>query len=359
MRKILFVLNNLIVGGVEKVCWEIVSHLDKNKFQCDFLVAISAEQTQYYEPKLKELGCRIYKGGYIYSTRDKQRFLEIERRILRQNKYDVVHSHVDFLNIWTLRVAKKEKVPVRISHVHTTLSHDINIGLQQKIKYHFQQYLLVYFATHRVACSRQAALDYYGNSRTMLLFNGFDIDKFMKDTGVARNPWAIVTVGRIVDLKNPLFIVDIMKCLVDLNPQYTLCWIGDGNMREQCEAKIQKLGLENSVQMIGAETDIIPYLKKSGIALFPSKHEGLGIAIVEAQLAGCFTYYSDVVPEEADIGYGCALPLTDSPQKWAEKIHQSVERDIKSQFQVDIERASRYDVRQMKACIEKVYLGEK
>lgn len=39
MKKILYIVNNLIVGGIEKVCWEIVSHIDLNQYQIDFLVA--------------------------------------------------------------------------------------------------------------------------------------------------------------------------------------------------------------------------------------------------------------------------------------------------------------------------------
>ena len=63
MKKILYIVNNLIVGGIEKVCWEIVSHIDLNQYQIDFLVAADQGTEQYYDPKIQELGCRVYKGG--------------------------------------------------------------------------------------------------------------------------------------------------------------------------------------------------------------------------------------------------------------------------------------------------------
>ena len=64
MIKVLFICSNLIIGGVEKVCWEIVSNINKSKYHIDFFVAIDSNIEQYYEPLLIEKGCRIYKGGY-------------------------------------------------------------------------------------------------------------------------------------------------------------------------------------------------------------------------------------------------------------------------------------------------------
>lgn len=63
MKRILFIVNNLIIGGVEKVCWEIVSNLPSDKYKVDFLVAVDEEEEQYYDEKLHAYGCEIYKGG--------------------------------------------------------------------------------------------------------------------------------------------------------------------------------------------------------------------------------------------------------------------------------------------------------
>lgn len=63
MKRVLFILSNLIIGGVEKVCWEIVSHIDNTKYHIDILVAIDSDVQQYYEQLFIEKGCHIYKGG--------------------------------------------------------------------------------------------------------------------------------------------------------------------------------------------------------------------------------------------------------------------------------------------------------
>ena len=61
-------------------------------------------------------------------------------------------------------------------------------------------------------------------------------------------------------------------------------------------------------------------LKRSTLLLLPSKAEGFGMALVEAQAVGLPCYASDAVPPEANLGGVRFLPLSDGPDVWARTI---------------------------------------
>lgn len=354
MKKILFIVNNLIIGGVEKVCWEIINNLDGSEYKCDFLVAVNPNENQYYDELLKQKGCSVYKSLRIYSPKDKKNFLKIEEKLIKDNQYDIVHSHVDFMNAWTLKVAKSQGVPTRISHVHTTMDKVNFFHFKNFIKRKTQQYLLKKYSTHRLACSKKAGNDFYNKANFEVLYNGFNIDEYTCISKASPNK-NIITVGRICEQKNPYFILEILKDLVKYDDSYMLYWIGEGNLKTKIEKLINKYDLNNNVVMVGATTEIIPYLRKCFLALYPSKYEGLGISIVEAQLAKCFTYYSDIVPKEADLGYGISLPLDLGSQKWAEKINYDLNNKIFINYSLKPEMVKKYDIKASIKTITDIY----
>ena len=179
MKRVLFIVSNLIIGGVEKVCWEIVSNIDRAKYHIDFLVAIDSNVQQYYEPLLIEKGCGIYKGGYIRNSADKKKFLKKEEELILLNRYDIVHSHMDFMNIWTLKVAKKQGVKMRISHVHTSFPDKDEWGTMRKIKYFLQCSLMPVYSNVRLGCSKLANESFYPKTSSEVLKNGFNINSFL------------------------------------------------------------------------------------------------------------------------------------------------------------------------------------
>ena len=293
-------------------------------------------------------------GGGLYTTKMiKESFYVLKKELIQKNHYDIVHSHMDFMNVFTLKVAKEEGVPIRVSHVHTAFLNGDKLKGKKKWKRKIQQILLCYYATDKLGCSKAALEHYYGKKQGTVLYNGFEFKKkFNFEQAYTKN---IITVGRIDSQKNPEFIVEIIYYLKQLCDEFKLYWIGEGVKKLEMEQKAKKLGLEEDIVFVGCTTEIIPYLNRCGIAIYPSIYEGLGISVVEAQLAGCFTFYSDGVPQEADIGYAMCIPLGKGAKSWAETIYDFIENDQYKCYNINVNLAEKYDVCHMVSELEKIY----
>ena len=201
----------------------------------------------------------------------------------------------------------------------------------------------------------------YGKSwekkpNTWIINNGIELERFrasvvQKDPTVKR----IISVGRMVREKNPLFALEVMDELRKLRQDFVYEWVGDGNLREQVEAVIRENSLGEHVRLLGIRNDIEKLLPHRDLFLMPSLFEGLGIALIEAQAAGLPCVGSDQIPELANCG-GCRfVSLEESAAHWAAVISDLL--DGKHTLSVDPEKLRKFDISYTIEQLEQVYRG--
>lgn len=101
-------------GGVEAVVMNYYRHIDHSKIQFDFL--IDEDSTCVPEEEIKSYGGRIFR---VPKRRDLIVGQGRLRKLFEQEKWTVVHSHINALSVFPLHAAKKAGVPVRIVHSHS------------------------------------------------------------------------------------------------------------------------------------------------------------------------------------------------------------------------------------------------
>ncbi|MGN6626964.1 MAG: glycosyltransferase family 4 protein [Tepidisphaeraceae bacterium] len=94
----------------------------------------------------------------------------------------------------------------------------------------------------------------------------------------------VVCVGRLVEQKAQLILVDAVRLLRDRGIHINLRLIGDGTMRPQIEAMIDEHQLKDRVHLLGARSaaDVRQEMLESRLVAQPSLAEGLPVAIMEA-----------------------------------------------------------------------------
>ncbi|NNM34680.1 MAG: glycosyltransferase, partial [Gemmatimonadetes bacterium] len=108
--RVLQAVGTLDRGGVETWLLHVLRRVDRRDIEIDFLVhgAASGALTQ----EAVELGAEVLRiGGHRRPGYGRR--LE---RLLRENRYDILHSHLHFFGGRILRTAARAGVPVRIAH---------------------------------------------------------------------------------------------------------------------------------------------------------------------------------------------------------------------------------------------------
>lgn len=311
--RILHVLGMMERGGAETWLMHLLRMIDRDRYRMDFVVHIAAPQD--YDDEIRALGSALIVCPH---TRQPLRYAREFTRILRAHgPYDVVHSHVHHYSGLVLRLAKRAGVPVRIAHSHLDASEfEMQASPRRRAYLQLMRHWLDAAATDGLAASRQAAADLFGpgweaDARYRTLFCGVDLSPFgacvcrdavRAEFHIPQDAFVIGHVGRFTEQKNHAFLLDVAAEVVrrDANAHFLL--VGEGELRPAMMARAAALGLAGHFIFAGSRADV-PRLMRGAMDafLFPSRYEGLGLVLVEAQAAGLPCVLADAVPCEADI----------------------------------------------------------
>lgn len=111
-----------------------------------------------------------------------------------------------------------------------------------------------------------------------------DREKKRKELGVNPKDIVLLSVGELNKNKNHEVVIRALAKLHRSNVKYLLA--GQGGLKEYLESLAKDLGLEKQIIFLGFRKDIAEIYKVSDIFVFPSKREGLSVALMEALANG-------------------------------------------------------------------------
>lgn len=333
MIRILHVIGAMDRGGAETMIMNFYREIDKSNFQFDFLVHETRDCD--FNQEIRRLGGRIYSVprykiyNYVSYKKHICNFFE------NHHDYDIVHGHIcSCINIY-LGVAKKYGIKT-IAHSHAS-----NFGVSLDTLFtKAVSFRTRYLADFFFGCSRQAGMDRYGkeivNSNKfdvlnngikteLYLFNNHKRQKIRNELGI-EDKIVVGHVGRFTYAKNHEFVIKVFKEIYGMNKDSVLLLFGRGELENQIREQVRQEGLEKQVYFMGVVDNIYDYLNAMDVFIFPSRFEGLGIALVEAQASGLPCVISNVIPQEAVLSRRVKkIDLAETPKKWAEVCVKSLD----------------------------------
>jgi glycosyltransferase involved in cell wall biosynthesis len=336
--RILHVVGRMDRAGIETWLMRLLRRIDRKRFQIDILVHSATPGA--YDAEVQAMGSRMFYCPFI--TKPWTYAIEFKRILSEQGPYDIVHSDVHFFGGYVLKLAKQAQVPCRIAHSHNDQrTVERQASWQRRVYVAVMKHWIRQSATHGLATSQSAAIDLFGeewsqNPRINLLFCGLDLTLFepavpsvnlRQNWGIPADALVIGHVGRLELPKNHRFLLDIVAEAVgqqsDQEPPIYLMLVGEGALRSHLEQQAQALGIGDRVIFAGSQSDISSFLLGIfDVFLFPSLHEGLGVALLEAQAAGLPCLISETIPTEAEIIPTLVkrMSLKESEAEWAKAL---------------------------------------
>ena len=260
-------------------------------------------------------------------------------KLLNKEKYDIVHTHNAKAGIVGRIAGKIAKIPVVI---HTSHGLPFYKG-QKKVKFHLYKFIekIGSFFCDAIGSQNLEDLDlirnYITKKRTYYEGNGVDVERLYKleknidkntiqslksNLGISDSTKVILVGARFEPIKGHEFLLQGLYVLKQkYKPDFVCLLAGRGNLQEKIQSKINELGLNNEVKIIGYKTDLYPYIKLADLIVLTSKKEGIPRILMESMAFSKPVVATDVLGtrELVKNTTGFLVPFNDQKQL-AEKI---------------------------------------
>ena len=150
---------------------------------------------------------------------------------------------------------------------------------------------------------RELAVQFDARFEIPVIPNGVDLELYRTDARSAVMP-RLFSVGRIVHQKGLDLAMHALAGLKELSWEWRIA--GDGPQLDALKLLAQKLGIADRVQFLGwqAREQLIEQYHWSNLFLFPSRHEGMPNAVLEAMASGLPVIASRIAGSEELVSNG-------------------------------------------------------
>lgn len=301
MKKILMV--NTVEferNGISKVIINILNNIDNQKFIVDLVCADKVDR-KYVDSEVQN----VRKFFYLNNRKSNlPKYLFNLYKIIMNYEYDILHIHGNSSTMcFEAIVGKFANVKKIVVHCHNNHTDHPNLNK-------FLKPILHMTADKKVACSTEAAKWLYGNSNSIIMKNCIDVhkyelalknrDQYRQELGLS-NDFILGHVGLFNEQKNQIFLLDLLKKLLIIKPNAKLLLIGDGPLLDAFNSKVTELNLQSHVVILSNRDDVPNLLAVMDVFVFPSKWEGFGIALLEAQASGLPCFVSSNVSNDVNV----------------------------------------------------------
>ncbi len=285
--KVIHLVEDLKVGGQEKVIATIATGLDSKKFDVEiWCLARGGDVADW----LRQSGISVR----ILNLLSYHHPLNIARLALRlrRSRADIVHTHGNFASTFGRLAGIIAGIRRVLAHVHTN---DFSLSRRHIL---IEKYLAHF--TCQIICVSRSVQCFVNNvesipaKKTRVIYNGVkrlfrqEGQPISRSTlGLSAQDCVLVSVGSLVENKGHRFLVDAMRMLVSDYSSLRLLIVGDGPLRSALEEQVAQFKLSEHIKFTGIVKDIDLVLAQADIFVLPTRfREGLSLALLEAMHHG-------------------------------------------------------------------------
>lgn len=302
MKKLLFIINSLDIGGAERILLNYIQHL-----HTDNTYSISVLTNKSSNSFISE---EVKKFATVYSieVQISGKWKILQSIFKRQFIKNVTSSHdiiIDFLDADFCKYIKKCKKP-KITWLHSSYESLLlrKKNLKEKL-YCYDHIVTICKTMTNELLSREAVLQ----GKVSHIYNPFNFDSIdtqsvdlselsVQEQTIINAPYYL-TVCRLdesqKDVTSLLKAYRQAKTMFDIT--YPLVIVGDGPDYNTLKDLTQYLELQDNVYFAGMKSNPYIWMKNSYKFILSSKGEGLPTVLIEALYLGC-----DIISSDCKVG---------------------------------------------------------
>lgn len=371
--KLIHIVENLDTGAVENWLVNIFLESRKTRPDWEWTFFCMLGRPGRLDEKVRDSGGEIIYSPFTVSN--KWGFLRFLRKTLRHKPYDIIHAHHDFLSGFYM-LATVGMPARKMIHVHNN-DEGIPVGNEslRMILLPIFRKLTFWLADDILAISENTRDEFrqgYTHKKPVfrVLYYGIHMDKFQvsvnpmtfrKANNLPDNSKILLYTGRMIQEKNPVFVIDVLKQLLNLRKDVFAVFVGTGDKVKEVTDRAVEMGLIERVRFLGWSDDIASIMKSADVMVFPRKEfpkEGLGLVVVESQCAGLPVFTTQGIVKDAIILDELVFSRDlISPELWAKAIQDLLEKGAPIKQEIALERmmSSKFEINQATANLISVY----
>ena len=291
--RVLNVFGQMERGGAELRAVELAEAFPPDRLRSDFLVLTGLDGV--LDDRVRAA------GGEVLKCRLDPSFPGKFYRLLRERRYDVVHSHVHYFSGVILSLARLAGIRGRVSHLHTARINDREETYRRSISW--RSAASSYAGTPptssppvKAAMIAAWGSDWRDDSRCRVIYNSIRSDRLSIANHARAERPTIVNVASVKPLKNQARLIQMLRRMTTQCPGVQLQLIGKeiGDYGQEVRRAAAAAGVEDRVVLVGEVEDAMPWLAGADLMILPSAWEGLPCAVLEACAVGTPVLASDL-----------------------------------------------------------------
>jgi glycosyltransferase involved in cell wall biosynthesis len=216
------------------------------------------------------------------------------RRLIRHERFDVIHSHMAYSSAFARLVASTLPAARRPAIVHTYHgewkgTHPI-VRLLDRATFRQLAKSLAVSESARSTLPVRAARD------TEVLVHGVPVERLRAaraqrtalrtELGLGADEIVVTSIANLREPKGYDVLLDAASIVAAADQRVHFLAVGSGPLAAKLEARRDALGLDARFSLLGRRDDVHQILAASDIFVLASRHEGFPIALMEAIAAG-------------------------------------------------------------------------
>lgn len=283
-KKILFVLQDLELGGAEKLKFIISKYINLEKYDITFC-CINKRGT--FGEEIARRGGKVI----VLDLKDKFYNLTVTYKLyglVKKIKPDLIHSALFNANFHARLVGILTNIPVIIEeHGMYTWKRWYHIAIDRLLE-RFTCKIITPSNSVKDFIIKQEKIE---PDKIKVIYNCIDLRELKSDISkveakknlnIDAHNFVIGVVGNLRKEKGHSILLQSLRGVISEHPNVKLFILGSGPLYEKLINMSKNLKIEKHVTFMGKVTNIADFLRSLDLFIMPSLNEGFGISLIEA-----------------------------------------------------------------------------
>lgn len=273
--RVLHITNNLGIGGVQKIIYELCSVTQK-----EFEYISVASCGGVYVDKFTRIGIEHYQIPDLSTKKINEiiKIVHVLKKIIYEKKINIIHCHHRMAVFYAKMLGTNLKIVYNNHTIYSDkrwFSHELlkNVNIiadGEKAKRNVTKFFKI--NRSKIVTINNAVDEFNGSEEEILAITQ------KRNEG----KFIVMNAARFHPQKGIIYFVDAAKILIDKGLNIAFFIVGDGPLRLDIEEHIKKTKLADDIILLGFQSNIKSAIRQSDVLVLTSIYEGLPLTPMEA-----------------------------------------------------------------------------